>query len=77
MKRIILIALSLISVNCSTKKSDDYIERVNDIYFTGEKFYSPTRGYYDVVVMDGCEYIDGQNRLTHKGNCSNPIHIRN
>ena len=31
---------------------------------------------YEVVVMDGCEYINEtySNRITHKGNCSNPIH---
>lgn len=42
-----------------------------------------TKNNYDIVVIDGCEYIEfdcgyAQCRvysLTHKGNCSNPIHI--
>ncbi len=28
-----------------------------------------------VIELDRCEYIMGNNTLTHKGNCSNPVHI--
>ena len=36
--------------------------------------------YYKIVVVDGCEYITvgspgySDFAITHKGNCSNPIH---
>jgi hypothetical protein len=44
-----------------------------------------TQGNYSVVVIDGCEYIECDYglldqrvySLTHKGNCSNPIHSHN
>lgn len=34
---------------------------------------------YSVIVIEGCEYIESPTShgffcLTHKGNCSNPIH---
>lgn len=30
---------------------------------------------YNVVVLDGCQYICGSSGgFTHKGNCKNPIH---
>lgn len=40
----------------------------------------PKIGEYDIMILDGCEYFSykwaGQDThvLTHKGNCSNPIH---
>lgn len=42
-----------------------------------------TKDGYSVIVIEGCEYIEvrywlgldsGYYSLTHKGNCSNPIH---
>ncbi len=30
---------------------------------------------YTVYVIDGCEYIRYGSALTHKGNCTNSIHI--
>jgi hypothetical protein len=35
---------------------------------------------YDVVKIDGCEYIQsygshGEKSLCHKGNCSSPVHV--
>ena len=32
---------------------------------------------YEVIEVDGCEYLLGINKLTHKGNCANPIHCHN
>ena len=32
---------------------------------------------YEVIEVDGCEYLLGYNKLTHKGNCANPIHCHN
>jgi len=33
------------------------------------------KGGYRLQVIDGCEYIQFDRSLTHKGNCKNPIHI--
>ena len=32
---------------------------------------------YRVIEVDGCEYLLGINKLTHKGDCANPIHCHN
>lgn len=40
---------------------------------------------YEIITIDGCEYILGWDNnaynggyfLTHKGNCKNPIHYQN
>lgn len=40
----------------------------------------PKVGSYEVITLDGCEYLkyswptQRDHVLTHKGNCSNPIH---
>jgi len=31
---------------------------------------------YTVEVIDGCEYLDYDRSITHKGNCTNTIHAR-
>ncbi len=31
----------------------------------------------DIKVIDGCQYIKRGYALTHKGNCTNSIHIYN
>ena len=47
-----------------------------------ESIYAPmscsvTNGYHTIVI-DSCEYIEGYNRLAHKGNCKfcNERHIK-
>jgi hypothetical protein len=41
----------------------------------------PSDWHEHVVVIDGCEYLfygwGNNEKLTHKGNCSNPIHYQN
>jgi len=32
---------------------------------------------YQVIEVDGCEYLLGINKLAHKGDCANPIHCHN
>ena len=32
---------------------------------------------YEVIEVEGCEYLLGSNKLTHKGDCANPIHCHN
>ena len=31
---------------------------------------------YTVRIVDGCEYIETDKGLTHKGNCKNPDHLK-
>ena len=32
---------------------------------------------FEVIEVEGCEYLLGINKLTHKGDCANPIHCHN
>lgn len=32
---------------------------------------------FEVIKVEGCEYLLGINKLTHKGDCVNPIHCHN
>ena len=29
---------------------------------------------YNIIEIDGCEYISRWRQMAHKGNCKNPIH---
>ena len=45
----------------------------------GEQFQqiAPSRIAYEIVIVDGCEYIHldiSYSGFTHKGNCKNPEH---
>jgi len=54
MKKIILLALlAMIMVGC------DDSNNIN----TSNSFY------YNTVIIDSCEYVEGYYRLAHKGNC--------
>lgn len=57
MKKFILLALTtLMIVGCDYKNQDGS--------------YDTSRSLdYGIVVIDSCEYINGFNRLAHKGNC--------
>lgn len=35
------------------------------------------RGYHDIEVIGGCQYIRVHGSWTHKGDCPNPIHVYN
>lgn len=36
------------------------------------------RGHrFEVIKVEGCEYLLGIKKLTHKGDCANPIHCHN
>lgn len=69
MKKIIAIFILLTYVSCQTETDS------NTVY---------SKGNYSIRIIDGCEYIQVENAykssnnynytLTHKGNCSNPIH---
>lgn len=57
MKKLILLALAtLMMVGCEYQNPDGS-------YDTSKSLTMET------VVIDSCEYINGYNRLTHKGNC--------
>lgn len=47
---------------CSCSKSDFKTENNGHIYS------------FDVIEIDGCEYLVSSSKFTHKGNCKNPIH---
>ena len=32
---------------------------------------------YEVIEVDGCEYLLGGYKMAHKGDCANPIHCHN
>jgi hypothetical protein len=32
---------------------------------------------YEVIEVEGCEYLLGIKKMAHKGNCANPIHCHN
>ena len=54
MKKIIVLALlTMIMVGCEDSNS------IN----TSNSFY------YNTVIIDSCEYVEGYYRLAHKGNC--------
>jgi hypothetical protein len=80
MKKLFLTLILLLTVyGCSEPKPEP----------TWPKSEGPTlkNGYieYEVVTIDSCEYILGHDKgfynggffLTHKGNCKNPIHLKN
>ncbi len=63
----LLVLLMALSFSCTTPTGEKRVEKDG----------------YSVVTIDGCEYIEvtfcagcnnGYYSLTHKGNCSNPIH---
>ena len=47
---------------CSCAKSDFKTKNNGHIYS------------FDVIEIDGCEYLVSPSKLTHKGNCKNTIH---
>lgn len=57
MKKIILLTLiAFTMVGCNTKNDDGS--------------YSTSRSLdLNTVVIDGCEYVSGYQKLAHKGNC--------
>lgn len=43
------------------------------------KYEKTGTGYdtYDIIVIDGCQYVMMWRRMAHKGNCTNLIHKYN
>lgn len=66
MKKLLIILIACICFSCESPKGEGVVQRDN----------------FTIKTIDGCEYIEVDygildNRvysLTHKGNCSNPIH---
>lgn len=69
---------AIIFCSCGPTKEEWEADQARKIK-NGEVF-----DYYDVIVVDGCEYLSRQpgthshngscDQFTHKGNCKNPIH---
>lgn len=53
---ILLVITTIIMVGCDYQNSDGS-------YNTSKSLYLET------IVIDSCEYVEGYNRLAHKGNC--------
>lgn len=56
MKKYIFILLTIILVSCSDNK-------------TVNTYSTKTDSGLSTIIIDSCEYINGFNRLAHKGNC--------
>ena len=57
MKKLILLALTaIIMMGCDGQNSDGSYNTSNSLYLK-------------TIVIDSCEYVEGYNRLAHKGNC--------
>lgn len=82
---ILMVAVIYIFCNsCSDKvkkEEDSILEKT-----TENDLHNITKGDVEIIIIDGCEYIvyketDGANKafgfMSHKGNCTNPIHIYN
>ena len=44
---------------------------------SNEKVYKGNNFKFTIIELDGCEYFLGTYKITHKGNCKNPIHCYN
>lgn len=68
MKRLLAVMLLITLASCDGTN----VEKVSSNYILGE--HAPL----EIVTIDNCQYLYGdwgnQTVLTHKGNCSNPIH---
>jgi hypothetical protein len=68
---LIIIALTINMVGCTERN----VPSVRTEYMIN------TYGKVEIVVIDSCEYLygpwDNSSVLTHKGNCSSPIHKHN
>jgi len=68
--KLIIIALTIGMVGCGVQNCDE------------EMFKNTNLRNPKIVIIDGCEYIQFRthhnfNAITHKGNCSSPIHKHN
>lgn len=59
--KIILTVIIALSLNSCQKWEHEIIQ-------DGVKYQ------YDVIEIEGCEYLVSPKRITHKGNCKNTIH---
>lgn len=80
----ILFGLGLVIIVYSCGPSKAEIVAHSELYNKENniEYHSDDYGNYSIIKVDGCEYIKGWGGtyhggpfLTHKGNCSNPIHI--
>lgn len=83
MKKLILLVSFLLIAGCNAGPAAEQPATSNQWW--GAKFTvqeGESKNWEDhVVIIDKCEYLFyGQGhdeKLTHKGNCSNPVHIYN
>ena len=63
MKTIYFLAFILLSFSCKDSKNTE----------TTDEYLMINGTQYRIVLIDGCEYLDGYNTLTHKGDCKQCI----
>jgi hypothetical protein len=88
MKKLIkIIIISFIVIcfySCLNENNNKYkvnTDTINDEYYIK---YRDVTIRYNIIIIDGCEYLVGSTNntyggyfLTHKGNCKNPLHEQN
>jgi len=76
-----ILAISFILVGCEEMESRNEDNKLNQK--TEKRVHNIKQGDYEVLVIDGCQYIlyqeeEGINLaygyMSHKGNCNNSIH---
>jgi hypothetical protein len=65
MKKMIIMFFVLSLFSC------DYLKETN------QNAANSTYNKNNIVILEGCEYWFISGRITHKGNCKNPIHPEN
>ena len=81
MKKYLLLILVVAVCGCDDDKGVTE-KNVGPIVKTFTAYDNSAAHNHKVVVIDGCEYIGftdhfGDDNYTHKGNCTNQIHIYN
>ena len=63
--------------SCNNTTSNGMQEIVTEVKQPNPiRIYHIDQGKYSIQIVDGCEYIVSSSKvdITHKGDCSNPIH---
>ena len=68
MKKLLILSL-LFSILCSCANETDNSKTKYKSTDKNYKAIGTDDLYYDIIVIDSCEYVKGFYRLAHKGNC--------
>lgn len=80
MKKVIFALSMLCLVACGPSAEEKAAMDRKDLE-TGKTVIGSNGATYNIVIIDGCEYVQGWKGnsyggpiMTHKGNCKNPFH---